>query len=380
MYFVHPQIEKGKLKKAFFSLFKKPNLREFEEKLFSFFPGKKIYFLDMARTAFRIIIEKLNLENSQILMPAFICDIFFPILKKYRIEPVFLDIDLKTFNVKFKEIENKISKKTKAILICHTFGLLHQDILKISSLSKTLKISLIEDCAHSFGAQYKRNFAGNFGTASIFSLYKQFPILRGGLLICPRDWKVDLKESKFDLRDFLSFLNLISPFAFLFKKFGKKIAPKVIKKEKGKEFFAINNVSLNLLSLFLEDFEKSLEKRKKLAIFYQKCLKEIGFEVQEERENIFCYLSTLVPKNFEEKRDKIIESLRKERIFCTRIWKEPIILNKEAIEFWRLNPKEYPNTLEVSKRIINFPLQNFFEIKDIKKIISVSKKVLSLLK
>jgi len=100
MYFVHPQIEKKKILKSFSCFFQKTNLKEIKEKLAPFFPEKELYFVDMARTAFRIIVEKLNLKNSQILMPAFICDVFYPILKEYNIKPIFLDIDLKTFHVK----------------------------------------------------------------------------------------------------------------------------------------------------------------------------------------------------------------------------------------------------------------------------------------
>jgi len=379
MYFVHPQIEKEKLLKSFSCFLKKPNLEKIKEKLSSFFPEKNLYFVDMARTAFRIIVEKLNLKNSEILFPAFICDVFYSILKEYNIKPVFLDIDLKTFHIKIDEIEKKISKRTKAILICHTFGL-PVDFEKVYSKIQNSKIFVIEDCAHSFFAKYKNYFVGNFGVASFFSLYKQFPMARGGLLVCPKDWKLNLKETKFSLRDFISFLNSISFFSFLFKKFGQKVAPKIMRKEKGKEFLAINNVSLNLFSLFLENFEKDLEKRKKLAIFYQEKLKELGFEVQEEKENIFCYLSALVPKNLTEKRNKIVKELQKRKIFCTRIWKDPIILNKEVQNFWKVNSKDYPNTIEAAKRIINFPLQSYYSKKDIEKIVLTLKEVLNFLK
>ncbi len=379
MYFVHPQIEKKKILKSFSCFFQKTNLKEIKEKLAPFFPEKELYFVDMARTAFRIIVEKLNLRNSQILMPAFICDVFYPILKEYNIKPIFLDIDLKTFHIKLEKIKDKISENTKAILICHTFGL-PMDIDNLFFELKTSNIFVIEDAAHAFFAKYKNSFVGNFGTVSFFSLYKQFPMARGGLLVCPKDWKVNLRESKFNLRDFISFLNSISSFAFLFKKFGQKIAPRMMRGEKKKEFLAINNVSLNLFSLFLNDFEKNLEKRKNLALFYQESLKELGFEVQEEEGNIFCYLSALVPKNLEGKRDKIVKELQKRRIFCTRIWKDPIILNKKAQNYWKINPKDYPNTLEAAKRIINFPLQSHYHQEDIKKIIFVLKKILNFLK
>jgi len=75
---------------------------------------------------------------------------------------------------------------------------------------------------------------------------------------------------------------------------------------------------------------KSLAKRIELAKFYQKELKSLGFEVQEGEGNVFCYLSALIPKEFTEKRDQFVVLMRKYNIFCTRIWKDPIILNKNV--------------------------------------------------
>jgi len=353
-----------------------------KKKLSSFFPEKNFVFTDMGRSAFKIIVEKLNLKNSQILLPAFICDIFFPILKEYNIEPIFLDIDLKTFHIKTEEIFKKITPKTKAILICHTFGL-PVDFEKLFSqlqISKLQHLAIIEDCAHAFFAKYKGIPVGNFGNVSFFSLYKQFPIARGGLLVFPKDWKIKLSKTNFNFRDFISLLNSFSFFAFLFKKFGKEIAPKMIRKEKLKEPAGINDVSLNLFLQFFEDFEKNLKKRMELAKFFQEKLKSLGFEVQEEKENVFCYLSALIPKEFEEKRDQFVVEMRKYNVFCTRIWKDPIILNKEVQRDFKINLSNFPNTIEAVKRIVNFPLQNYFEEKDIQKIIFVTKKVLEKIK
>ncbi|RLC34964.1 MAG: hypothetical protein DRZ76_01425 [Candidatus Nealsonbacteria bacterium] len=348
MYFVHPQIHPVKFLLRLF------NRVKLDRKLQEMFPGKQLIFTDMGRSAFKIIIEKLDLQNSEILMPAYICDIFQPILERYNIKPIFLDIDLKTFHVKVDEIEKKITPKTKAILVCHTYGLPF-DIEKI----KKFGLPIIEDLAHAFGIKPR-------GDIAFFSLYKQFPSLRGGLLVCPKDWQVSLPKTHFGFRDFISFLNCFPIFAFLFKKFGNEIAPRMLRKEKLPEPGAINGVSLKLFSASLNDFGRSLEKRKKLALFFQQELKPLGFEVQEAEGNVFCYLSALVPKNLAEKRDEVVEKLRKHRVFCTRIWHTPIVLNKD----------EFPNTFEAAKRIINFPLQNHYNEKDIDKMISALKKVL----
>ena len=197
------------------------------------------------------------------------------------------------------------------------------------------------------------------------------------MLVCPKDWTVQLPKTFFNFRDFISFLNYFYPFAFFFKRFGSEIAPKIPRKEKLPKPGGINRASLSLFSDFFVDLEKSLDNRKKLALFLQEELKKLGFEVQETKDNVFCYLSALVPKRLEEKRDEIVRRLKKDRVFCTRIWHTPVILNKEAQKEYQIDLDEFPNTVEAAKRIINFPLQNHYTEKDVRKIITAVKKVVA---
>ena len=68
MFFVHPQIKLNQrnIKKVFFGFLKKPDLTFLERKLSFMFPGKKFAFVDMGRSAFKIIVERLNLRNSKL--------------------------------------------------------------------------------------------------------------------------------------------------------------------------------------------------------------------------------------------------------------------------------------------------------------------------
>ena len=149
----------------------------------------------------------------------------------------------------------------------------------------------------------------------------------------------------------------------------------MIREEKLKTPSQINQVSLNLFLCFLKNFEEDLERRIESALFFQKELKKLGFEVQMAKENVFCYLSALAPQNLN--RDKFVRELRKYGIFATRIWKDPIILNPKVQKEYKINLAEFPNTIEVAKRIVNFPLQNFYTKKDIEKMIFSIKKVLN---
>lgn len=369
MYFVHPQIQLKKALKAKWSLIKPVDSKKLAQKLSFYFPGKRLVFTDMGRTAFRLAIERLNLQNSEMILPAYICDIFYPILKEYHIKPIFLDIDLATFHIKTEEIAQKITPETKAILICHTYGLPF-DIEKI----KEYNLLVIEDCAHSF-----LSGTGNSGKVSFFSLYKQFPALRGGMLVYPNNWDIKLPKTFFNFRDLVSFLNYFWPFALFFKRFGSEVAIRMPRREKRSTLSGINRASLGLFSDFFDDIKNSLMDRKKIALFFQDELKKLGFEVQESKNNVFCYLAALVPQNLAGRRDEIVQKLKKYRVFCTRIWHTPIILDADVKKEYQINLADFPNTVEAAQRIINFPLQNHYQEKDIRKMIDSIKKVIAVL-
>lgn len=81
--------------------------------------------------------------------------------------PVFAEID-NTFNIDVNDIEKKITKKTKAIVVVHFQGF-PCDMEKIMMLCKKYNLILIEDVAQSFGTKYKNKYTGTFGDSSAFS-------------------------------------------------------------------------------------------------------------------------------------------------------------------------------------------------------------------
>jgi dTDP-4-amino-4,6-dideoxygalactose transaminase len=84
--------------------------------------------------------------------------------------PVFVDIDPLTYTINPDLIEEKITKKTKAIIPVHLYGQA-ADLDPIMALCKKYNLILIEDCAQSHFAEYNNQFVGTFGMASTFSFY-----------------------------------------------------------------------------------------------------------------------------------------------------------------------------------------------------------------
>jgi perosamine synthetase len=96
--------------------------------------------------------------------------------------PVFADIDEKTFNISPREIEKKISAKTKAVIIVDLYGQCC-DMDEIAGLCDSRNLLLIEDACQAHGAAYKGRKAGSFGTGC-FSFYptKNMTTGEGGMI------------------------------------------------------------------------------------------------------------------------------------------------------------------------------------------------------
>ena len=85
-------------------------------------------------------------------------------------KPVFVDVEKETFNICLKDLEKKISKKTKALMLVHVLGN-SPNMDKLMKMINRRKIILIEDTCESIGAKYKGKFLGTFGEFSSFSFY-----------------------------------------------------------------------------------------------------------------------------------------------------------------------------------------------------------------
>lgn len=85
-------------------------------------------------------------------------------------KPIFIEPDIRTYNMDINRIEEKITSKTKAIIPVHLYGQ-PAEMNKIMSIAKRNGLIVIEDCAQAHGATYHGQTIGSFGDVSGFSFY-----------------------------------------------------------------------------------------------------------------------------------------------------------------------------------------------------------------
>lgn len=92
--------------------------------------------------------------------------------------PVFVDIQIPSYNIDSKQIEAAISSKTKAIVIAHTLGNPY-DLEQIQRLCKKHNLWLMEDCCDALGSRYLDQHVGTFGDIATLSFYPAHHITMG---------------------------------------------------------------------------------------------------------------------------------------------------------------------------------------------------------
>ncbi|MDO8621390.1 MAG: DegT/DnrJ/EryC1/StrS family aminotransferase [Candidatus Levybacteria bacterium] len=107
-------------------------------------------------------------KNDEVLVQAFTCSAVAEPIIALGAKPIYVDIDQQTLSMNPLDAEKKIGKKTKAVILQHTFGI-PGDIEGIGKLAKEKNLLLIEDCAHIIGGDYKDKKLGTFSDAAIFS-------------------------------------------------------------------------------------------------------------------------------------------------------------------------------------------------------------------
>lgn len=156
-----------------------PILKKFEEKFKQFIDTKYSSGVGSATQALHLSLRALEIgANDEVIVPTFTFTATANVVKYCGAKPVFVDVDINTFNIMPKEIEKKITRKTKAIIVVH-YGGQACDMDKISSISKKHGINIIEDCAHSLGSIYKNQKCGSFGQTGCFSFYPTKVITTG---------------------------------------------------------------------------------------------------------------------------------------------------------------------------------------------------------
>jgi dTDP-4-amino-4,6-dideoxygalactose transaminase len=158
--------------------------KEFEDKFCQLTGSQQAISLNSATAGMHITLSALNIgPGDEIITPSMTFASTVNMIALSGAKPVFVDIDYGTLNINTNLIEEKITKRTRAIIPVHFAGA-PADMDKINNLARKYNLTVIEDAAHAVGTYYKGIHTGGFGHTAIFSFHpiKNITTGEGGMV------------------------------------------------------------------------------------------------------------------------------------------------------------------------------------------------------
>lgn len=168
----------------------------FESLLSRFFNNRNILSLNSATSALFLALRLINLKpGDEIISTPMTCTATNMPIFSFGVKIIWADVNPITGLIDINDIEKKITKKTKAIMLVH-FGGIPCDVIKINKLARKFNIKVIEDAAHALGSEFKNRKIGNYSDFVVFSLQaiKHITTGDGGILVCKK--REDYKRGK----------------------------------------------------------------------------------------------------------------------------------------------------------------------------------------
>ncbi len=372
-----------------------------EEWMTKYLGRKHNVSFNSGRSALLAILSSLDLKRQEeVLLQVPTCNAAVNPILWTGLKPVFVDSKKDTFNIDPEDLERKITSKSRAILVQHTFGL-PADVERIQEIAKRNNLILIEDCAHSLGAAYKGKKVGTFGKVAFFSFSRDKIVssVYGGMastddnLLAQKIKSFQKKAG--DPSSCWIFQQLIHPLLFNcvilpsygFLNIGKgflifcqqlRVLSKAVhwKEKRGRKPSYFPKKMPNALAILalkqLKKLERFNDHRKKIAAVYYDLLKDSSWNlpyVPENREHVFL--------RFTLKSSKARETIKKawaSNILIGDWYTSPIVPDDTQLDKMGYQKGSCPNAEELSAMMLNLPTHINIKKEEAIKVVNFLKK------
>ncbi|MCK4669644.1 MAG: DegT/DnrJ/EryC1/StrS family aminotransferase [Nanoarchaeota archaeon] len=309
-------------------------VREFEARFAKHMGSKHAIAISNGTTALEVALEAIGIgEGDEVIVTSHTAfPTIEPILRIGAV-PVFGDIDPDTYTLSPFEVRKKITEKTKAVLPVHIYG--HPaDLIGLLDICREHSISLLEDCCQAHNAEYNGRKVGTIGVAGCFSFYpsKNMTVCGDGGMIITNSKEV-AKRSRLLMNHGEDGVN---NHVILGHNYRLGEIPS-----------AIGIEQLKLLDEFTQ-------RRREIAEIYNRCLRNAPVRLPVEREGCRHVYHLYVIQVDADKRDSIIEGMKKYNVFCGIHY--PIACHQQRAMRDRGEISSLPVTEKVVREIITLPI------------------------
>jgi len=329
-----------------------------EEKIANYLGVKYAIALSSGTSALHLSLISLDIgPDDEVIVPAYTFPATANVVELVGAKPVFIDVELNTYNINVKKIEEVISSKTKAIIPVHLFGN-PCNMEPIINISRETGIKVIEDAAGAFGSIYKGERCGTIGDIGCFSFHPRKIITtgEGGVIVTNND---EIAEKILQLRNH------------------------GMKKEESRYDFVLAgfNYRMNELEAVLginqiAEIEKIINERQDTAKLYMDLLKDVpDIAFQQTLPNSTTVWQAFVIRLKSKENKTVLDFLKNEGIEVN-IGTYALHILTYYSKKYGYSPEDYPNAYELYTKSIALPFYNEISETEIRHVVEILRGVL----
>ncbi|OUD11666.1 DegT/DnrJ/EryC1/StrS family aminotransferase [Thioflexithrix psekupsensis] len=344
-----------------------PKTRLFEQQFAEFIGVKHALAVNSGTAALHLGLEAVGIQaGDKVATTPYTFTATAEVIRYLGADPVFVDIDPRTFNIDVNQLANVLAStdRIKAIIPVHIAGQ-SCDMDGILKLAKEYDIKVIEDAAHALPTYYKEKLIGTLGDVTAYSFYATKPLAtgEGGMLVTPHD----------DYAERFKIMRLHGINRDVFKRestpqpswYYEVVAPGFK--------YNMSDIMAALGIQQLHKVEQSLHRRATIAARYDASFSDLPLQRPYRDENSshawHLYIIQLNLAELTLNRDQFIEAL-KQRGIGASVHFIPLHIQPYWRDRYGFQPHDFPYALETYQRSLSLPIYPTLSEQDVSYIIS----------
>ncbi|RLA66999.1 MAG: aminotransferase DegT [Epsilonproteobacteria bacterium] len=313
-----------------------PHVKRFEREVARYTGVKHSVATSSGTSALEVALHAIGISSGdEVIIPALTNIACAISVIRVGAKPVLVDVIPENWGINTKKIEEKITSKTKAIMVVHLFG--HPVKMDdIYPLAKKFNLKIVEDCAQAFGALYKGKKVGSLGDIAAFSFYGNKIITTGeGGMVCTSNTDYATRAS--------SYRNLYfgQEDKFLHSKIGYN--------------FRMSNIQAAIGLAQLKKIDWIVKRKRAIARLYREELPGLSLNLENsDSRSVFWMNFVLMPPDFPYSAKEIIGVLAKNGVE-TRPFFQGLHVQPALINVGLFNKESYPITEHASENGFYLP-------------------------
>lgn len=331
-----------------------PKVQEFEKKFADFCNVKYAVAVNSGTAALHTALRVVGIkQGDEVITTPFTFIATANSILMQNAKPVFVDVEEDTFNIDSEKIQEKITKKTKAIITVDLFGHLC-NYKAISEIAEDNKLLVVEDAAQAVNAEFNDKKSGSFGSIATFSFYATKNITCGEGGIITTNNKAYAENAKLFRQHGRSNIN-----AYDYESLGFN--------------YRMTDISAAMLLEQLKKIDLITKKRIENAEYLSKNLSKInGIKVpavKKGNKHVFHQYTVKVEDDFKLSRDELMKHLNKNGIGSAVYYPKPLHLCKNFMMFG-YKKGDFPVAEKLSKQVLSLPVHPLLMKNELDQIIS----------